>query len=326
MEEFGVKAVAQYTGINAHTLRIWERRFQIVTPSRSATGRRVYSKADADKLCLVALLVAQGHAISSLAKLPVEELQKAVAEVRVAAVRKPRTLAPDAESASVRVNEILVDSIVTALEAFRLREISAHLSIARLQTSVREFIFAIVMPLINRIGVLVAANKLSIAHEHALSAILKTHIYQAIYSVASASSDASPADPKSFALAIATQEGDFHEFGVLLATLLAIARHIPVHFFGCNMPASSLAFAVNALRSPIVLVGKTYPGAIFVQGVEIRQKAFLKELDRGLVPGTEIWIGGHAEPGCTKFRAQHKLTVFATLAALDQQLAGLAVR
>lgn len=323
MQEFGVKAVAQSTGINAHTLRVWERRFKIVTPTRTAAGRRVYSKGDVDKLRLIAVLVSQGHAISQIAKLSPAELEEAVATGRADAIRKTGVSLPRGDTPDARVNEMLLDRIVVALEAFRLRDVSAQLAVARMQTSATEFVFAIVSPLLRRIGLLVEGDQLSIAHEHAISAILKTHIYQSLYSVSGANGADASVESDRPSLTIATQEGDFHEFGILLAALLGLSRHFPVHFLGCNMPARSLAFAVNALRSPIVLVGKTLPGTTSSQGVEITQKQYLKELDASLLPNTEIWIGGHADPGCTKFKSRHPLTVLPTLEALDRRLADL---
>lgn len=317
MQEFGVKAVAKYTGINPHTLRVWERRFDIVVPNRTPTGRRVYSKADADKLCLIALLLSKGHSISALAKLTAAELTLAASNVRNDPNRGNNVPDPKEAAADARIN----DQIVRSLENFRLQEISSQLSLARMQTSSHHFVFAIVLPLIRRIGVLVEEDGLSVAHEHALSAILKTHIYQSIYSVSATL--AAQGENKNAAITIATQEGDFHEFGILIATLLAMSRQLPIHFLGCNIPAKSLAFATNALRAKIVLVGKTLPSVTSAQGVLLPQKAFLKELDAALRPDIEIWIGGHVEAGATQFKSRHPIKVLSTLEELDRKLASL---
>jgi DNA-binding transcriptional MerR regulator len=321
MNEFGVKAVAQKTGINGHTLRIWERRYRVVEPKRTPTGRRVYDRADVEKLTLLAFLVGKGHPISRLATLSIAELESAVAERR-----SDTAIVDDLDArgaAEFRVDELLLGKLVGALESFQLRELGAQLTVARMQMGARAFTFAIVSPLLARIGQLVNDDRLSIAHEHALSALLKAHIYQMLFAVAPPAGIAGQRDILP-AITVATQEGDFHEFGVLLASLLMVSRQFPVHFFGANMPAAPLAYAANALRSPIVLVGKTFPGTVIAQGRPITQKAYLKELDRGLNPDLQIWVGGHVECGATRFSARHPISLFSTLDQLDARLVGIA--
>lgn len=80
--EFGINTVSQLTGISQHLLRIWEKRYQLVEVPRSATGRRVYSKTDVDRLLLIKHLVDQGEAISKVANLSVTQLQNASVSLR----------------------------------------------------------------------------------------------------------------------------------------------------------------------------------------------------------------------------------------------------
>jgi DNA-binding transcriptional MerR regulator len=331
MAEYGVKAVAAYSGINAHTLRIWERRYKAVVPCRSPNGRRIYSQLDAERLCIIAELTTRGHAISAIAKLSLEALEKMLAEFRGGrgpAVQQGASAQIDGQIGNV--NAMLLERMAQALEAYQLRELSAQLALARLNCSVSEFVYQIVLPLIGLIGMKVNEEKLSIAHEHALSAILKTHIYQAIYHLGSTRGEKSKAVPTASGdvpnaqLIITTQEGDHHEFGILLASLLAEAQGVSTLFFGCNMPARSLAGAANALRSPVILIGRTIKMPITgANGAVITQKEYLKELDESLVASTEIWLGGVLEQNALKFRARHKFVHISTLAELSERLRSL---
>lgn len=316
MAEYGVKALAAYCGVNPHTLRIWERRYGAVSPSRTPNGRRVYSQDDADRLCLMAELTARGFAISRIAKLSLSELEALRATLTKGGVRPKPDVPWQSET---KVNDMLLDRMVVALEEFRLRELSAQLAVARVHFSVADFVYQIILPLIGRIGALVNAEKLWIAHEHALSAILKTHIYQSIYHLSS-TRDAGVERPGP-SICMATQEGDYHEFGILLALLLLQSRGVNTHFFGCNMPAKSLADAANALRSSIVLIGRSIKMPVMLSdGTALPQKAYLKELDQMLAAKTEIWLGGVLEQNALKFRPRRKLLHFGSLPELERKI------
>ena len=73
---YRIGAVARLTGISPDTLRIWERRYDIVEPERTAKGGRLYSQQDVTRLTMIKTLVDQGHAISTVANLSAEELNR----------------------------------------------------------------------------------------------------------------------------------------------------------------------------------------------------------------------------------------------------------
>lgn len=86
-------AVARMVRIPVATLRIWERRYQVVGPALTPSGHRLYSGADVERLLLIKQLVDQGHAIGSLARLPVAGLLE-IADARAALAAPADTRAP----------------------------------------------------------------------------------------------------------------------------------------------------------------------------------------------------------------------------------------
>jgi MerR family transcriptional regulator, light-induced transcriptional regulator len=72
---YGIGAVSRLSGVPRETIRIWERRYDAVQPARDASNRRQYSRDDIDRLILLRRLVDQGHAISSVARLGLADLQ-----------------------------------------------------------------------------------------------------------------------------------------------------------------------------------------------------------------------------------------------------------
>jgi len=104
---FGVRcrsgAAARMAGIPVATLRVWERRYEVVGPARAASGQRLYSQVDVDRLVLIKQLVGMGHAIGTVARASLEALRA------LAAVRGGRGAdAPAAEARAASLSLVVV--------------------------------------------------------------------------------------------------------------------------------------------------------------------------------------------------------------------------
>ena len=80
MQEYSIKDLETFTGIKAHTIRIWEQRYGILEPKRTSTNIRYYTDADLKKLLNVGLLNQLGHKISKISELEEEEIQELIKE------------------------------------------------------------------------------------------------------------------------------------------------------------------------------------------------------------------------------------------------------
>tara|TARA_R110000850_G_scaffold48942_3_gene121030 strand:+ start:1778 stop:2752 length:975 start_codon:yes stop_codon:yes gene_type:complete len=79
-EHYDIGAICRLTGVNAPNLRMWEKRYSVVEPARSETGRRLYSSEDLERLKLLKSLVDTGHAIGNIASLPNEALKERISQ------------------------------------------------------------------------------------------------------------------------------------------------------------------------------------------------------------------------------------------------------
>ncbi|MDX1328001.1 MAG: MerR family transcriptional regulator, partial [Arenibacter sp.] len=79
--EFSIRDLENLSGIKAHTIRIWEKRYQLLNPERTTTNIRTYSLESLQKLLNISLLYQAGHKISKIAKLTHEELLQLVGEL-----------------------------------------------------------------------------------------------------------------------------------------------------------------------------------------------------------------------------------------------------
>jgi MerR family transcriptional regulator, light-induced transcriptional regulator len=115
MEAFSMKTVLRMTGLSADTLRAWERRYGAVCPSRSPSGRRVYSNEEIHRLKLLSDLVSKGNQISTIASLNDEALVDRIAKCTSHSSVKA---APSKD----------VSALITTIENFNLVETKRLLS------------------------------------------------------------------------------------------------------------------------------------------------------------------------------------------------------
>ena len=75
-----IKAVVRRTGLSAHVIRIWEKRYGAVVPERTGTNRRLYGDEEVERLSLLRDVTQAGHGIGQVARLPMEKLRELAAK------------------------------------------------------------------------------------------------------------------------------------------------------------------------------------------------------------------------------------------------------
>lgn len=274
---FNLKAVVKLTGLSEHAIRAWEARYDAVVPERTASGRRAYSGDDVSRLRLLAQLVSRGHAIGQIARADNAALQRLL-------TASDRTTQAEGDRSGAQHSEVpraLTAKIKAALRRFDLAGVQVVLREARFHFGARMFALGVVALVMAEIGELVAAGELTIAHEHALSAVVKVHLMELLFA------ERAPVVGKRVALA--TREGDLHEIMLLISGVLCAHHGFDVVYIGPNMPPDALGAALRALKTDAVLLGtiELAPGLEKwpVEGYVRRLASFLGKKH-------EIWIGG----------------------------------
>ena len=88
-EGYSIKDLEVLSGVKAHTIRIWEKRYHLLSPARTVTNIRFYNDADLRRILNVALLVNSGCKISRVAKWEEPQLRQAVLEATEKKVTEP---------------------------------------------------------------------------------------------------------------------------------------------------------------------------------------------------------------------------------------------
>jgi MerR family transcriptional regulator, light-induced transcriptional regulator len=215
---YSINDLEKITGIKAHTIRIWEKRYNVVSPGRTSTNIRYYKDGDLKKLLNISTLNRHGFRISHIISMPAEEINEKILEIS--------SKSNDFES---QINSLIVAMIEINEESFE-----KILSKATLKLGFEKVISQILFPLLEKIGVLWQIGTITPVHEHFVSNIIRQKIISAI----DAQSHMVKSDSKTFILFL--PENELHELGLLFYNYLLKKKGFKVIYLGQNVPFSDL--------------------------------------------------------------------------------------
>lgn len=217
MTHYSIKDLEYLSGIKAHTIRIWEKRYQLLDPERSNTNIRFYSNEDVRRILNVAMLVKNGYKISNVASFDDAKLQSEV-------LRQNKNLLDPEKN----IDRLILHTINMDLLGFEhlLRNIIEENGFAK---TIQNIIF----PFFERIGVLWQAGSIFVTHEHFVSNIVRNHLIIETSKFDNLTSEKT--------MLFFLREDEMHELGLLFFNYLAAANGFRCIYLGQNVPFDDLA-------------------------------------------------------------------------------------
>lgn len=282
MSEFilPIRVVSQQTGLSAHVIRIWEKRYRAVEPVRTPTNRRRYTQAEIERLQLLRRATELGHSIGTVARLTLAELSQLVGAASPAAAVPRNNPAPTRPGG---------DHQSRCLEAIRRLDAPAleqALERAALELGSQGVLRKLVAPLAQQVGQLWQQGELTVAQEHFATAVIRTFVGNLARPFALP--DCAPN------LIVATPAGQLHELGAVLVAAAAATLGWRVTYLGVGLPATEIAGAARQNDARAVALSIVYPAD------DPALPAELASLRRQLPPHVAILTGGRA---ATAYRA-----------------------
>jgi MerR family transcriptional regulator, light-induced transcriptional regulator len=271
-----IKAVANRTGLTAHVIRVWEKRYSAVTPDRTGTKRRLYSDEQIERLGLLRDITKGGYSIGHVAKLPTERLRQLAQEARL--VRAP---APQSSRTTSPADALLEEGLA-AVKALDARCLDEVLKRGATQLGAQGLLQRVIAPLAQNIGDLWRDGELTAAHEHFATAVIRVFLGQAAKPFAG--TDQSPV------VVVATPTGQLHELGALLVGAAAANLGWHVTYLGPSLPAAEIVGAARQNRARAVALSLVYPED------DPRLVAELAAIRQSLPPEVPLLVGGRAMP------------------------------
>lgn len=270
---YTIRTVAAKTGLSAHTIRAWERRYGALSPDRSETNRRLYEDEDVERLTHLRMAVEAGHSIGQVAQLPLEDLRRFV--IPVQSVSLPPSV-PSSEAYAVAI----LKAAETAIENLDADGLNTLLINSGTSTGIPVLIENVIVPLTHTIGQRWKNGTLDISQEHLASAVLRTHLERVRSSLS-----ISPNAPR---ILVTTPAGQLHELGASIVAIVATLQGWRVTYLGPNLPYHEIAGAAKRSQAKAVGLSLVYPLDDLQLNVE------LKLLRESVGPAMSIFVGGRA--------------------------------
>lgn len=217
--EFTIKDLENFSGIKAHTIRIWEKRYNILEPNRTESNIRYYDINNLQKLLNISLLNANGLKISKIAQLPESKLNASVREL--VAKNGIDTQA----SNSLKLSMLNFDE--------NLFNVTYNNLIAK--SSLRDVFKNVFLPFLNEIGLLWQVNSVTPAHEHFITNLIQQKIHINIERLQLSS----PTNfDKIFVLYL--PENEIHDLGLLYLHFELLLHGYQSIYLGQSVPVDNL--------------------------------------------------------------------------------------
>lgn len=216
--QFSIKDLENLTGIKAHTIRIWEKRYNLLSPKRTETNIRYYDLSDFQKLLNVSYLNNNGYKISKIATLQETKIPEIVRKI----------------ASEENLNSHAINSF--KLSMLNFDQVLFYKTYQRLESemSFRDIFYTIFIPLLTELGLLWQTDTITPAHEHFLTTLIRQKILINTEQI-QANSETSN---KTFILYL--PDNEVHELGLMYINYEIVANGHQSIFLGQSVPLDSL--------------------------------------------------------------------------------------
>lgn len=223
MGKYSIKDLENLSGVKAHTIRIWEKRYGVITPDRTDTNIRTYCDSDLKKLLNIALLNNHGLKISKISKLKYEDLCQEVEK-----------LAINETSYDTYIDRLIVSMVDLDRPKFEMLIKEATNNMGFENTCIN-----VLYPFLQKIGVMWMADSVTPAQEHFVSNLIIQKMYVATDALYSP-------EKKEKKAVFFLREGELHEMGLLFYRYLMKKRGVDAIYLGQSVPFNDLVQVVKA--------------------------------------------------------------------------------
>ncbi len=279
IHKYPIQAVSQATGLSMHVIRAWEKRYKAIEPDRTDTNRRLYSEEDINKLRLLNDAIHQGHSISSVANLSLDELKKILNREKS---NENNFNTSPTSTEKINGSDIISES-VEAIKNYDAKKLESILLNASARLTQPVLIEELIIPLVYKVGDLWHSGEIRVANEHLATSVIHSFLYNLLdsYSVSSSAP----------LIVSATPRGQEHDLGALIVGVVAASSGWRVIYLGANLPTEEISSAATQLHAKAVALSLVYPKD------DPHLRSELKKLHQLLDSDVTLIVGGRAVDG-----------------------------
>jgi MerR family transcriptional regulator, light-induced transcriptional regulator len=233
MGHYTLYELEKLTGILAATIRVWERRYNILKPQRTETNRRWYDDDDLKRLINISVLYHSGIKISKIAQYSGSELEE-----------KAELLTKNSVKSDIHIN-----SLIVAMLSFNANAVNEILLRSIIDSGFEVTFSSVVFPFLRRIGIMWHTGSANVGAEHFITNILRGRLITAIDALPPAN------DPKRRRVIMYLPDNELHELGLLFYSYLIRKSGHEVLYLGQATPFPALKEANEKWHSDIIVTG-----------------------------------------------------------------------
>ena len=294
MNTHRIHRVAKLTSLSKDVIRVWERRFGLLKPTRGANRYRNYSDEDVALLRFLKEQLDAGGSIGELAKLGREEL-----------LGRARASAPRASFVDNTFSRLLRE-LLSTLNPFDRVLFEKRLNGAVAVVPFEEALHGILLPLQEQIGQLWHEGHIDVAIEHYVT----KHIQQKIFSAM----NQLPVAEFGAKVIVACPPGEEHDIAALTVAYRCRVRGCRVYYLGANVPVASLANLCGKVEPDLTII--SFPLALSDDKATELVQALADEVS----PVSNLAVGGHGALAMRDLLVKYNITVLEDFAELDHRL------
>lgn len=220
---YSINDLEKITGIKAHTIRMWEKRYNAVEPERTSTNIRYYKDCDLKKLLNISTLNKHGIKISHIIQMDPEEINDKIMEIS--------NTSSDFES--------YINSLVVAMIEINEDVFEKILSNTLLKIGFEKTVTHVLYPFLEKIGILWLIGTINPGQEHFIVNLIRQKLIVAIDAQQATPSETS----KTFLLFL--PERELHELGLLFYTYLIKKNGHRVIYLGQSVPSDDVIKVIH---------------------------------------------------------------------------------
>lgn len=256
MNAFTIKDLENLSGIKAHTIRIWEQRYNFLKPQRTGTNIRYYSNEELKTVLNIALLNKYGFKISHIDKMRPEELRERIVSLSNMQAQQERM-----------INEMLQFMIDLNTEKFEAL-LDSYIASKGIDKTIMQVIF----PFVEKIGILWLTNHINPAQERLVTNIIRQKLIIGI-------DGAFTHFTVNKTIMLFLPEGEHHELGLLYMYYLLKSKGVNTIYLGANVPMKDVEFVADIkkpdhLYTHLTSVAGNFNFDKFLNAVQAKLHAF----------------------------------------------------
>lgn len=291
---FSIKDLENLSGIKAHTIRIWEKRYDILQPMRTDTNIRLYDLASLQKLLNITLLHDYGYKISKIATYPQDKIPSLVREIISSKTAKSHAIS-EFKMAMMNFDQELFFNTYNWLIA---------------EKSFKEIFHQVFIPLMNELGLLWQSDTITPAHEHFMSYLIKQKLLintEKLQVLKQTKND------KVFVLSLPMNE--IHELGLMYLNYEILLLGYKTIYLGESMPIENL----KDLK-------KHFDSIVFVSYLTVQPERdildeYIQKMSDELVDDkTQLWFTGRMVEFINKEGLSDKISIFNSISELVDKI------